>query len=80
MCFYDLQKAFDSVEFPVLLKRLFDVGVNSKTWYMLYSWYVNFKALYAWDSIYLHPLPSVVVCDKVPSCHQLCSYWLWTHF
>ena len=31
MCLYDLQKVFDSVEFPVLLKRLFDVGVNSKT-------------------------------------------------
>ena len=25
MCLYDLQKAFGSVEFPVLLKRLFDV-------------------------------------------------------
>lgn len=41
MCLYDLQKAFDSVEFPVLLKRLFDVGVNSKTWCILCSWYVN---------------------------------------
>ena len=30
-CLYDLQKAFDSIEFPVLLKRLFDVSVNSKT-------------------------------------------------
>lgn len=28
MCLYNLQKAFDSVEFPVLLKRLFDAGVN----------------------------------------------------
>ena len=34
----------------------------------------------ACDSIYLHPLPSVVVCNRGPSCHQLCSYWLWTHF
>ena len=41
MCLYDLQKAFDSVEFPVLLKRSFDVGVNSKTWRILSSWYIN---------------------------------------
>ena len=34
-------EAFDSVEFPVLLKRLFDVGVNSKTWRILCSWYAN---------------------------------------
>ena len=31
MCLYDMQKAFDSVEYPVLLLRFFEVGVNSKT-------------------------------------------------
>ena len=41
MCLYNLQKAIDSVEFPVLLKRLFDMGVNSKTWRILRSWYTN---------------------------------------
>ena len=41
MCLYDLEKAFDSVEFPVLLKRLFDVGINSKTWRILRSWYTD---------------------------------------
>ena len=30
VCLYDLQKAFDSVEYPVLLKRLYEVGVNGK--------------------------------------------------
>ena len=44
MCLYDLQKAFDSVEFPVLLKRLFDVGVNSKTWRILRSWYTDCRS------------------------------------
>ena len=39
MCLYDLQKAFDSVEIPVLLGRLFQAGVNSKTWRLLRSWY-----------------------------------------
>ena len=39
MCLYDLQKAFDSVEFSVLLVRLFEVGVYGKTWRLLRSWY-----------------------------------------
>ena len=39
MCLYDLQKAFDSVEYPVLLKRLFEAGVNGKTWRLLRNWY-----------------------------------------
>ena len=28
MCLYVLQKAFDSVEYPVLLEKLFDVAMN----------------------------------------------------
>ena len=39
MCLYDLQKAFDSVEYPVLLEKLFDVGVNGTMWRLLKSWY-----------------------------------------
>ena len=39
MCLYDLQKALDSVEYPVLLEKLFDVGVNGKMWRLLKSWY-----------------------------------------
>ena len=35
MCLYDLQKAFDSVEFPVLLSRLHEAGVSGKTWRIL---------------------------------------------
>ena len=42
MCLYDLQKAFDSVEVPVLLQRRFDVGVCSKTWRILQSWYRDY--------------------------------------
>ena len=39
MCLYDLQKALDSVEYLVLLEKLFDVGVNGKMWTLLKSWY-----------------------------------------
>ena len=39
MCLYDLQKAFNSVEYPVLLEKLFDIGVNGKMWRLLKSWY-----------------------------------------
>jgi len=41
MCLYDLQKAFDSIEYPVLLKRLYDLGVNGKCWRIIKSWYEN---------------------------------------
>ena len=39
MCLYDRQKAFDSVEYSVLLSKLFEAGVNGKTWSLLKSWY-----------------------------------------
>ena len=39
MCLYDLQKAFDSVEYPVLLEKLFEAGVNGKLWRVLKNWY-----------------------------------------
>ena len=29
---YDLKKAYDSIEHPVLLKALFEAGVNGKAW------------------------------------------------
>ena len=40
MCLYDLHKArFDSVEYPVLLEKLFQAGVNGKLWRLLKNWY-----------------------------------------
>ena len=39
MCLYNLQKAFDSVEYPVLLHRLYEAGVNGKCWRLLRNWY-----------------------------------------
>jgi hypothetical protein len=32
LCLFDLEKAYDSVELPILLQRLFDRGINGKCW------------------------------------------------
>ena len=36
---FDIEKAFDSVEHPVLLKFLFDAVLNEKGWRLIKSWY-----------------------------------------
>jgi exonuclease III len=41
LCFFDMEKAFDSVEFSVLLNRLFDLGINGKCWRIIKSWYTS---------------------------------------
>ena len=38
---YDIEKAFDSVELPVLLGSLFDAGINGKGWCLMWSWYTD---------------------------------------
>ncbi len=43
ICFFDLQKAFDTVQYPLLLKRVFDCGINGKAWRILNSWYTKPK-------------------------------------
>ena len=41
LCLYDLEKAFDSIEFPTLLSHLFKRGINGKCWRLIKSWYTN---------------------------------------
>ena len=45
MCLYDLQKAFKSVEYSVLLERLFEVGINRNLWRLLKNWYEEAAAM-----------------------------------
>ena len=45
MCFYDLQRAFDSVQYSILLKRLYEAGINGKTWRLIRNWYINPKCM-----------------------------------
>ena len=43
VCFFDLQKAFDMVQYPLLLKFVFDCGINGKAWRLLNSWYQSVR-------------------------------------
>ena len=45
MCFYDLQKAFDSVHYSVHLKCLYEAGVDGRAWRLLRSWYASPKSM-----------------------------------
>ena len=56
MCFYDLQKAFDSIQYPVLLKRLYESGVNGKAWRLLRSWYTSPKSMVRVNGLLSSPL------------------------
>ena len=49
MCLYDLQKTFDLVEYPVLLEKLYEVGINGKMWRLLRSWYEGGSACVKMD-------------------------------
>ena len=40
-CFYDLEKAFDSVEYCVPLDHLYRSGINGKCWILIRSFYIN---------------------------------------
>ena len=45
VCFYDLQRAFDSVQYPVRFKRLYEAEINGKAWRLLRNWYINPKCM-----------------------------------
>ena len=38
MCLFNLQKAFDSIEYPALLSHFYKVGINGKLWRVLRNW------------------------------------------
>ena len=43
MCLYELCKAFDSVEYPVLLTRLREADVVGRSWRIIRDWYAGGK-------------------------------------
>ena len=41
LCLFDLAKAFDMVQYPVLLQRSYECGVVGRAWRLLRSWYTS---------------------------------------
>jgi hypothetical protein len=41
LCFFDLEKAFDSVEYHTFLSHIFTLGVNGKCWRIIREWYTD---------------------------------------
>lgn len=41
LCLFDLEKAFDCVEYNVLLHQLYASGINGKAWRLIKCWYAN---------------------------------------
>jgi len=41
ICFHDVEKAFDSIELPIFLKKLYETGNSLKLWHLLKSWYIH---------------------------------------
>ena len=73
MCLYDLEKAFDSVEFPVLLRRLFNVQNMAYPTKLVHRWpklgsprATSFHALFtgAWGATGVH-----LISSTIPTCH-----------
>ena len=57
LCLFDLEKAFDSVEFCTLLERLFMIGVNGKCWRIMLSWYSSAFSTVRVGSTLCDPFP-----------------------
>ena len=41
LCTYDMEKAFGTVEYSILLKHVFNAGINGKAWRILCNWYTE---------------------------------------
>ena len=57
LCLFDLEKAFDSVDLPVLLHRLFDLGINGRCWRLVKNWYTGSNGHVRVDNILSDPFP-----------------------
>lgn len=48
-CFYGLEKAFDYMEYIVLLDHLYKTGINEKTWRVISAFYDNLDTMVCID-------------------------------
>ena len=70
ICFYDLQKAFDSVQYSVLLQRLYDAGINGRAWRLRKSWYTLPKDMVRVNGSLSSMFNLEHGFSRVPSSHQ----------
>ena len=80
MCLYDLQKAFDSVEYAVLMDKLFEVGVNGKMWRLLRNWYEGGSCCVKIDGRLSATYSVGRLWSRAQCCHQHFFCWSWIHF
>ena len=57
LCLYDIEKAFDIVEFPILLSHLYSLGINGKTWRLIKSWYSSPTSRVKHQNVFSAPFP-----------------------
>ena len=57
LCLFDLEKAYDSVELPILLKWLLDLGINGKCWRFIKNWYTGSRSQIRVDGHLSDPFP-----------------------
>ena len=55
LCLYDLEKAFDTIEFATNLSHLFNCGINGRCWRLIKSWYTNAKSVVKHGDKLSHP-------------------------
>lgn len=57
-CYYDLEKAFDTVEFCVLLEQLANAGIREKSWRLIKNWHENLHALVKVGNLFSRHFPT----------------------
>lgn len=57
LCLFDLEKAFDSIEHSILLKRLFEIGINGRCWRIISDWYSAAMSSVRINSTLSNPFP-----------------------
>jgi len=66
ICFHDIEKVFDSIELPILLKQLFETGINGmrKLWHLLKSWYTHSPSHVRLNGCFSGPSMLAMVSNK----------------